>query len=406
MKKLTLSTALFAIGFGGIAQTTMDTYFATNSLVNHLVQVNITPSQETSVPHWLYFLAREAEHSFSVNGNFMSLINANDSNYIPLENNWYFDFDSVPSTWDSYNNPSLGQSPIDNIVITPYNFVQSFQTSPIQNYVFGDTSLSPITAIDSFVQHIRSQSTSMPIYIYEGWNDMSLFLSSGFPPNQTEYTNWINSNRFGSTYHNWYLELHDSATSFYPNDCVKMIPVGPILGELLNMVPYRNMMVDSIFEDDAPHGRPTIYFLAAMITYMALFEEMPPATYQPPAQWIDPIIITNYQNIITEIWNQLQGFRHIDGTSRVFCTQNTTHVKENINNPQFDVYPNPSNTIFQILSHKAYERISIRNITGSIIKETNNNNFIDIQDLSKGIYLLELFDNQNKTLGMQKVVVK
>jgi len=50
MKKILLPTLLLIVSFGIRSQQTMDTYFATNSLVNHLIHVNPVPTQETSVP--------------------------------------------------------------------------------------------------------------------------------------------------------------------------------------------------------------------------------------------------------------------------------------------------------------------------------------------------------------------
>lgn len=404
MKKLLLSSLLAVCSFGFVAnaQQDMHTYFGVNSLCNHLVQVNPTPSQETAAMHWMYFLAREANHDFTVSGNFMSLIHSASPGYVPFENNWLTDFDSIPEGWDSFNTP-FDQSDIDNVVITPYNFSQ--WTSPNTNYTFIDTTLSPVTAIDAFVSYVTTERPNTPVYIYEGWNDMGMFTNGNFPPSSSEYNTWINSTLFNSSYHDWFVELHDSATAQHPNDCVKMIPVGPIIGELLNTAPYNTMVVDSIFEDDAPHGRPTIYFIAGMITYMALFEEQPPQSYIPPSQFIDPVVIANYNDLSNEIWNLLNGFNYADGTSRVFCSTSVSIEEEEMALQQFKVFPNPAVNSFQIETEMDYDVIVLRNLLGAVVAEARNARTIDVQSLPTGIYLVELQQNDGRRLGVQQVVV-
>lgn len=401
---LLAAVSISFVGFG--QQKNLDTYFASNSLVNHLVQVNITPTQETSTPHWMYFLANEAGHTFTASGNFMSLIHARDPNYIPLENMWFSDFDSIPSGWDSFGTPSLGQSPIDNIVITPYNFVQPSQPSPTDTYGFMDTTLSPVIAIDTFVNYVRSESPDMPIYIYEGWNEMDAYTNGVFPPTPPQFTNWINSTRFGTTYHDWFIELHDSAVSNHPNDCVKMIPVGPIIAELLDRPPYNTMVADSIFEDTAPHGRPSIYFLAGMISYMAIYEEPAPLSYVPPSEFIDPVIVSNYQNLVHEIWTELLAFNFDNGTSRVFCNPPASSIKKKEPLYAFKVFPNPSNTVLNIQTDLPEGKLQLRDIRGNVVSETSIHTPIDVQQFARGYYFLELYDLQNQSMGIQKVIIQ
>jgi len=406
MKKLLFSILFSALCFGLAtqAQKSMHSYFGVNSLCNHLEQVHQTPSQETAAMHWMYFLAREAGHDFTVSGNFMSLIHSASDGYIPFENNWLTAFDSIPEGWESFDTP-FSQSGIDNVVVTPYNFMQ--WTSPNENYTFIDPSLSPVTAIDAFVEYVTTSKPGTPVYIYEGWNEMGVFSNAEFPPTSAQYTEWLNSTLFETSFHDWFVQLHDSATIQHPEDCVKLIPVGPIIGELLNSAPYNTMQVENIFEDDAPHGRPTIYFMAGMIAYMALFEEQPPQSYVPPAEFINPIVIENYNALNDEIWDMLNGFNYPDETSRVFCNSTLSASVRRKETVRIDVFPNPAIDQFKIQTDISFNSIVLRNTLGAVVSiEQLNTELIDVSSLSDGLYFVELLDSDGNRLGVKQIVIQ
>ena len=57
------------------------------------------------------------------------------------------------------------------------------------------------------------------------------------------------------------------------------------------------------------------------------------------------------------------------------------------------IYPNPtSNTIH---TNKTYKSINIYDLSGVLRKKQSDNNRIDISDLSKGMYLIQLIEDQN-----------
>lgn len=55
--RLTLLVAAMICSLSLNAQDTLKTFIFGHSLINHEAQINTTPSQETSVPHWFHFLA-------------------------------------------------------------------------------------------------------------------------------------------------------------------------------------------------------------------------------------------------------------------------------------------------------------------------------------------------------------
>lgn len=403
MKSLLLSLfVLIVIQPVFAQQRNVDTYTCGNSLIHHIVQVNQTPTQETSTPHWMYFLAREAGNDFTISGNFMGLPYVVSQNQVPLVSAW--NFDSVPNGWDSFSTP-FGQSDIDNILITPMNFVQ--HRRPYETYQFGDTTTTPIEAADTLISWIVENKPGTPIYIYEGWPDMALYTNGAFPPNVTQWANYQSDAGFNSDFHEWFIEFHDSIVNRFPNECIKLIPVGPMISELLDQSPYNTMAIDELYEDDAPHGRPSIYFLAAMITYIATFEQRPPASYQPPSNFIHPLIINEYQNLIETMFDELVAFDYPGGESRVFCNIYENVSVESPESPlTFDVYPNPSSTSFNVKTSIVEGEIVLRNLLGSEVTKQSLGNEINVSGLPNGTYFLELYDQQNQRVGIKKVTVQ
>ncbi len=380
---------------------TVDSYVFGNSLVHHIVKVIPTPSDEDSTPHWVYFLAREAGNSYSIAGNFAALPFIISQNQLPLENNWAFD--SVPNGWDSFNTP-FAQSDLDNVVFTPFNFVQ-FQP-PTANYQFGDTFQTPITAADTLIDWVLTNKPGTPVYIYEGWPDMATYTNAMFPPTPAQWAAYQADAGFNSDFHDWFVELHDSLIARHPNACIKMIPTGPIISELLDRAPYNTMAIDSLYEDDAPHGRPSIYFLAGMINYMAMFEEPAPLSYQPPAQFIDPLIISRYDSLVQEIWTELNAFNLPGGASRVFCNAPVTAVEEAEVQVVFTLYPNPTQDVFRVRTSLPAGSLVVRDLFGRALLESGLEEAVETGNLGRGLYLVELRDASGEIKGIQKLMVR
>lgn len=382
------------------AQQTVNTYIGGNSLVHHIVQVNDTPSQETSAPHWMRFIAEAAGNDFTISGNFMGLPFLLGQSQLPLVNDWFFD--SVPSGWDSWDS-SFGQSTIDNVVFTPMNFVQ--HREPYETYEFGDTWNTPINAADTLISWVTENKPGTPLYIYEGWPDMATYTNGNFPPTPNEWASYQADAGFNSNFHEWYLELQDSLNERYPNECIKLIPVGPIISELLDQAPYNSIPIDTLYEDDAPHGRPSIYMMAGLITYMALYEEIAPLGYEPPAAFIDQTIRDEYPNLVNDMWATLQNFNYNNGESRVFCneTASLTVAQADV---EFKVFPNPAQTSINVETSVISGELTLRNITGAIVAKGQLGIPIDVSQFEEGCYFLELYDEETKQRSVQKVIVR
>ena len=87
------------------------------------------------------------------------------------------------------------------------------------------------------------------------------------------------------------------------------------------------------------------------------------------------------------------------------CPINITNYLATLSNNDFSinsdnnikVFPNPSSSIFKIVSDTNIDKITIFDTLGKeILTQTQNNNEINIEKLSKGIYLIEIFSENEK----------
>ncbi len=377
MKSLSTIIASFALLFSCshlLAQDTLKTFIFGHSLINHEFQVNITPSQETSVPHWFHFLAEEAGYEYAVSGQYGFI--PQHANLPPIAQ-WVFD--SVASAWDSDNYP-FSQADFDNILITPGNFIQ--WQGPSVDY-FNDTQ-SPLDYTSQIFNWVNQQEDSMTFYVYENWPDMAPYLSQGFPPSQQEWQNY--NDYLNGDFHDWFLEYHDSLILAHPDHCVRMIPVGPVISDLLMQAPFDQIAIDTLYEDDAPHGRPTVYFLAALATYMAMYEEPAPSSYQVP-DIIDPIVASNYQQAVDFIWNALLNFDDLSPENRVFCEDVTASIEKN--ESTIRIYPNPMETVLNIVSSAPVSKYEMVDAFGRSVLQ-GNQSLIDVSSLPSGVYLCKV----------------
>jgi hypothetical protein len=284
--------------------TELRTFIFGHSLINHELNINPVPSQETSVPHWMHLMAQAGGYDYAASGQYGFL--PQHANLPPISQ-WGFDL--FPGIWDSDTQP-FGDANFNTILITAGNFIQ-WQSS-LENYYQED--ISPIDATLDIADWVTEQEEGITIYIYENWPDMAGYMES-FPPTEAEFNNYHEYTT--GDFHDWWLEYHDVLMEERPSLNIRMIPVGPILTKLLTETPLSEVPIDVLYEDDAPHGRPTIYFLSGMITYMAMFGIETPENYRAPAI-VHESVNENYDQIVSIIWEELEAFNDDTGESRVW----------------------------------------------------------------------------------------
>lgn len=134
------------------------------------------PTEETSVPYWMHFLAREEGQRFELDGKY---------GFIPqhartqIWSQWRFD--SVSKAWNSFVEP-FSDADFDNVLITPANFIQ--WQAPTTDYWNETRSVIEFTA-DVF-DSVNVREDSLDFYIYENWPNMGPRVVA-FPPKAAEW---------------------------------------------------------------------------------------------------------------------------------------------------------------------------------------------------------------------------
>ncbi len=286
--------------------TSLKTYIFGHSLLVHDPPAIPTPSNETTVPHWMASIASDAGFEYAVSGQYGFLLQHRN---LPPFSQWGFDI--AQSAWES-DQESFAEADFNSVLLTAGNFIQYQSAS--ENYY--NESISPIEATIEIFDWVNEQEPGIKLFIYENWPDMAGFIEGqGFPPSEEEFDNYNTYTE--NEFHQWWIEYHDGVVTSRPELNVKMIPVGHILSRLLTTTVLSEIEITELYEDNAPHGRPTIYFLASLVTYMAMYEAPVSYNYSIPTT-VDPIVAENFNATVDLIWEELEAFRFEDGSSRVF----------------------------------------------------------------------------------------
>jgi hypothetical protein len=264
-------------------------YFFGNSLVHHQ-----SSSDETAVPHWLNRIARAADNRLSVDGSWGFMRNF--VNDLPPNPNWSF-----REVRSALNGRSFGSAQLDAVVITPANFVQ--YQSPDRPYDGENPDgASPLDLAGRLIEWVAGQSPGSQILIYEGWADMGSQVRN-FPPNARGLRSYHEANL--GDYHDWFVSYVGRLQARFPGRDIAMIPVSSVLSRLYIETDLAPLEALDLYEDDAPHGTATKYFLAALVAYSVIYSEAPPAAMDLPDS-IHPKVRANYAQIVDFIWNASQ----------------------------------------------------------------------------------------------------
>lgn len=394
MKRLTALFFVLFIALNVQSQESINMYIFGHSLIDHRPPMIPTPSDETTVPHWVYLLAEESGYAYTAGGQYGFLPqHAN----VPPVSQWGYDI--VPPVWDS-EMESFVDADITTILLTAGNFMQ--WQGPDEEYPT-NPGVTPVSATETVFDWVEEQGNPVRYYIYENWPDMAEFLQNGFPPTVSEFEDY--NQYIAGTFHDWWIVYHDALLASRPDMEVKMIPVGPSIRNLYTNLLNGMVPVTELYEDDAPHGRASTYFLAGLVTYMAVYQEKAPASYNVP-EIVHEGIREKYPMIVDFIWNELEAFNDDDGNSRVFFDTGITDESNLVkSSKRIQVYPNPTTNQLIIKDFdEAYLRIFSsegKEVWSQFIRSDQS---IDIGHLSNGIYYLQL--NAGKELFIDKIVVK
>ncbi|MDU8910806.1 calcium-binding protein [Aestuariicoccus sp. MJ-SS9] len=278
--------ALWACAASAQEQRDVKAYVFGNSLFNHVGDM-----PHTNVAHWLDQLATAGGRGFALDGQWGFLRDF--ARMLPPTANW--GFPGVAGVWNP-DAGGFGQAPFTDILITPANFIQ-YQPATAPYDGENDGGATPVSATLRVLDWITAQGMRPRFHIYEGWSDMG-GVAGAFPPDAEGLARYHAFN--GSGYHIWYNAYVQTLRQERPDLDIRLIPVASVLSRVLAAQPLDGLPATAFYTDDAPHGTPTLYFLAAMVSHTALYGAPPPAGFTPPGD-IHPTVAAAYPQIAETI---------------------------------------------------------------------------------------------------------
>lgn len=195
-----------------------------------------------------------------------------------------------------------GGSQIEVVEIVPDNFEGPTVDPSVSNGLGFAYVPRILQIIDAWEQNAPNPNR---VYaIHGGWPDMGPY---GDPATLTvpQRNNYI-TYALGA-YQTWLELMETQLRAARPDLNIQLFKISEA-----TILAWRDTVVNTIpastlFEDNAPHGRSTMYFLAAIANYIELYDEMPPAGFEfNPAWGVSPIVVSNYQSIVDYIYNTLR----------------------------------------------------------------------------------------------------
>lgn len=273
-----------------VATDNQRVYIFGNSLIHHL-----TKSDETTVPHWLAQLAAADGTKFAANGQWGFLRDF--VKQFPPTDQW--SFKKVPRAWNRNAGP-FEKADLTAILVNPANFIQY---QGVDKPYDGDNrdKESPLGATLKLFDKVAASHKQATFYIYEGWSNGEQYAKS-YPFTRPELDKYLAFN--AGAYHDWYVDYRNRVAESRPDLNVQLIPVATVLSKLYANPPLNALRPEELYQDLDPHGTATTYFLAAVITYTALYGRPVPANFDVPAS-LPPLVKSSYPDIRRTVCTEL-----------------------------------------------------------------------------------------------------
>ncbi|WP_424439184.1 calcium-binding protein [Planktotalea sp.] len=290
---VTLAISALCANIGMAQEKSERAYVFGNSLVHHLSE-----SDETTVPHWLSLIAREAGHEFKLSGQWGFLRDFMRS--LPPQPNW--SFKEVKEAWNS-ERVAFQDAGLSNLWIVPANFIQ-YQTPDAPFDGENAENLSPIDAGAAVVSWASEADPNLAFYIYEGWPEMA-GVAGSFPPN----ANGLKAYHSFATgdYAEWYDAFTAGLAAAVPEREVTLMPISRVLSSVMMETALAELPAETFYVDDAPHGTSALYLMAAMVAYNTIYNEPLPDGFRPPSS-IAPELRATFPMVRDAIWQRVEAF--------------------------------------------------------------------------------------------------
>ncbi len=283
--------------------TDVRNYIFGHSLILH--------SETANVPRWLQALADHAGYNYGMSGQY-GFADTHAANLPPFAQ---WGVSGVTSIWDDDSGLGFGDVDVNTVLFTEANFRQYYPADEVDPDGF--LSESTVQSTSTVFDWVEQAEPGVRFVIYENWPDMGGYTSADFVatyPSSTELQSYYSYTR--GDFHTWWVGYIDAMRQARPGQRIDLIPVGSIMVKLLEGT-LSDVPAEALYEDNAPHGRPTLYFIAGLITYMGIYGEKAPSGFIPPED-LHGAVQQRYNMIVDEIWLELQHFNNQDGAHRVW----------------------------------------------------------------------------------------
>jgi len=390
-----------------LSQTTTSTYYFAHSLIWH----QKLPNNQANIPFWLAELEKAAGDVCLTSGKHTP--GQNGATALPPDHSWAFTFSNHGSAMTPGGAYVSGAH--QNVVLTYMNWEIIYDYGGSIGQRIPGTIRKATDSIASIFNWLNANDPGVNLYLYECWpkieknyimNGKDWSLSTGKAPSSAQWVNYLNYATGNSN--GFWKDLQDSLIKKAGIVNTKLIPSSMICAKLWRQGGLlSDMPVDSIFEDLGPHGKPSSYFLTAMIVYSAQHKKSPVKPFASHPQ-IDQRILDRFSDISALIMTELNAFNFPNGESRVW-ENTTTKIEESkeLGETNIKIYPNPVEGIINLNIdiklfgnvYTIYDNIGRVVLTGIINQE---NTTIDLGNLSDGIYMFCIGSNVKQTFKIIK----
>jgi len=275
-----------------VVKNSVNQYTFNHSLWDHSSVINVN----TNTGYWVGEFALAGNNTYRWSGEFGQL---DYHNLPPFPQLGSLNSAGEDSSVFPVEGALFSQIHLDNIIIMPPNFVQGDLTSVQPEFI-----TQAQRVIDWVVSNDvdKGQKPEVPVYIYEHWQEATADnLSSG----QWQAYHAVTL----GNYHQWFLDYQNKLHGLYPNNDIRMIPVGPVIADILQNANLQasNFTFPQLYEDESPHGTTDLYFLAGLITYQAMFGQEAPSDFAVPSN-ISPLIAGDFPALNQYVWERLNHY--------------------------------------------------------------------------------------------------
>lgn len=398
MKRVILLSSLILLTYTMLlGQTTTSTYYYAHSLIWHKKETN----SQANIPFWLAELEKAAGDKCLTSGKHVAIHWDPPSAKIPPPHSWSFSFSNHGSAMTPDGPYVAGKH--DHVVLTYMNWEIIYDWGASIGLRNPNTIHKATDSIAVIFTWLNKNDPGIFLNLYECWPKIEKNYimggqdwspSTGKAPSSAQWVNYLNYATGNSN--GFWKDLQDSLIKKAGIVNTKLIPSSMICAKLWRQGGLlSDMPVDSIFEDLGPHGKPSSYFLTAMIVYSAQHKKPPVKPFASHPQ-IDQRILDRFSSIGSFIMSELTVFNFHNGKSRVWNNV-PSRIDEQLLFGETDImiYPNPVQNVvtvkadFKLVgeSYSVYDNMGRVVLTGQI---TSQNTAIEMNSLSNGMYMFNI----------------